>query len=97
MIPRKSVILHVAYTGWYSNFNRFQARPAGHQHLLRCQAPAFMEKEDARNQTLEQLREGRKQVVRLHKKRVKIMQIVAMTGLSHPTVRVVVDLYETGG
>ena len=56
-----------------------------------------MEKEDARNQTLEQLHERRKQVVRLHKKDIKVMQIVAMTGLSYPTVRVVVDLYEAGG
>jgi hypothetical protein len=43
-----------------------------------------MEKEDARYQTLEQLHERRKQVVRLHKKGIKVMQIVAMTGLSHP-------------
>jgi hypothetical protein len=42
-----------------------------------------MEKEDARYQTLEQLHERRKQVVRLHKKGIKVMQIVAMTGLSH--------------
>jgi DNA-directed RNA polymerase specialized sigma subunit len=40
------------------------------------------EKENARKQTLEQLHERRKQVVRLYKKGVKIMQIVAMTGLS---------------
>ena len=43
-----------------------------------------MEKESARNQTLEQLRERRKQVVRLHKQGIKIMQIVAMTALSYP-------------
>ena len=43
-----------------------------------------MEKEDARNQTLEQLHERHKQVVRLHKKDIKIMQIVAMTGLKLP-------------
>ena len=40
-----------------------------------------MEKESARNQTLEQLHERRKQVVRLHKQGIKIMQIVAMTAL----------------
>jgi len=34
-----------------------------------------MEKENARKQTLEQLHERRKQVVRLHKKGIKIMQI----------------------
>jgi hypothetical protein len=32
-----------------------------------------MEKEDARYQTLEQLHERRKQVVRLHKKGIKVM------------------------
>ena len=56
-----------------------------------------MEKEDARYQTLEQLHERRKQVVRLHKKAVRIMQIVAMTGLSYPAVRRVLDLYAQGG
>ena len=53
-----------------------------------------MEKEDARYQTLEQLHERRKQVIRLHKKGIKVMQIVAMTGLSHPTVRSTIDLFE---
>ena len=56
-----------------------------------------MEKENARKQTLEQLHERRKQVVRLHKKGIKIMQIVAMTGLSYPPVRVAIDLFEAGG
>lgn len=56
-----------------------------------------MEKEDARFQTLEQLHERRKQVVRLHKKAIKIMQIVALTGLSYPTVRSTIDLFEAGG
>jgi hypothetical protein len=46
-----------------------------------------MEKENARKQTLEQLHERRKQVVRLHKKGIKVMQIVALTGLSYPPVR----------
>jgi len=41
-----------------------------------------MEKEDARYQTLEQLHERRKQVVRLHRKCIKVMHIVAMAGLS---------------
>jgi len=57
----------------------------------------LMDKEDARYQTLEQLHERRKQVVRLHKKAVKVMQIVAMTGLSYPTVRATIDMYEAGG
>ena len=56
-----------------------------------------MEKESARNQTLEQLHERRKQVVRLYKKGIKIMQIVAMTGLSYPTVRSAIDLFDAGG
>lgn len=42
-----------------------------------------MEKENARKQTLEQLYERRKQVVRLHKKAMGVMQIVSMTGLSY--------------
>jgi hypothetical protein len=46
-----------------------------------------MEKESARNQTLEQLHERRKQVVRLHKKAINIMKIVELTGLTYPTVR----------
>lgn len=56
-----------------------------------------MEKEDARFQTLEQLHERRKQVVRLHRKGIKVMQIVAMTGLSYPTVRRTIDLFDDGG
>jgi transposase len=56
-----------------------------------------MDKENARKQTLEQLHERRKQVVRLHKKGIGVMQIVGMTGLSYPAVRVCVDLFESGG
>ena len=56
-----------------------------------------MEKESARSQTLEQLHERRKQVVRLYKQGIKIMQIVEMTGLSYPPVRVAIDLFEAGG
>lgn len=56
-----------------------------------------MEKENARKQTLEQLHERRKQVIRLYKKGIKIMQIVAMTGLSYPPVRAAIDLFEAGG
>ena len=44
-----------------------------------------MEKESAKNQTLEQLHERRKQVVRLHKQGIKIMQIVTMTALCYAT------------
>lgn len=56
-----------------------------------------MQKESARNQTLEQLHERRKQVVRLYKQGIKIMQIVTMTGLSYPSVRGAIDLFEAGG
>ena len=56
-----------------------------------------MEKENARKQTLEQLHERRKQVVRLHKTGIKIMQVVDMTGLSYPAVRACIDLFEAGG
>ena len=56
-----------------------------------------MEKENAAKQTLDQLHERRKQVVRLHKKGIKIMTIAAMTGLSYPCGRSTVDLFDTGG
>ena len=56
-----------------------------------------MDKEDARHQTLEQLHERRKQVVRLHRKGHRVMSIVQMCGLSYPAVRAVIDLYEAGG
>jgi transposase-like protein len=42
---------------------------------------SVVEKESARSQTLEQLAERRKQVVRLYRQGTKIMQIVTMTGL----------------
>ncbi len=56
-----------------------------------------MEKDDARYSTLEQLHERRKQVVRLHCKDYGVMQIVELSGLSYPTVRGAIDLYEGGG
>ena len=55
-----------------------------------------MEKASARNQTLEQRHERRKQVVRWYKKGIKLMQVVAVTGLSYPTVRAVIDWFDTG-
>lgn len=36
-------------------------------------------------------------MVRLHKKGIKIMQIVDMTGLSYPAVRACIDLFEADG
>ncbi len=56
-----------------------------------------MDKEDARYQTLEQLHERRKQVVQLHKRERGIMMIVETTGLSCPTVRAAIDLFDVGG
>ena len=56
-----------------------------------------MSDNDARNQSLAELHERRKQVVRLHKKQYGVMQIVELTGLSWPAVRTAIDLYEAGG
>lgn len=56
-----------------------------------------MDKEDARYQTLAQLHERRKQVVRMHRKGFGVMQIVEYSGLSYPTVRAAIDAFESGG
>ncbi len=56
-----------------------------------------MKKDDARYSTLEQLYERRKQVVRLHCKGYKVMQIVDLCGLSYPSVRAAIDRYKVGG
>jgi transposase len=56
-----------------------------------------MSDEDARNQSLAELHERRKQVIRLHKKRYGVMQIVDLTNLSWSAVRAAIDLYDTGG
>jgi transposase len=56
-----------------------------------------METNDKEVQTLEQLYALRKQAVRLHKKGMPVMQIVAVTGLSWPGVRAALDLFESGG
>jgi transposase len=56
-----------------------------------------MEKEDARYQTLAQLHERRKQVIRLYKRGIKVMELVQMSGLSYPAVRKVLNLFEQGG
>ena len=36
-------------------------------------------------------------MVRLHKKGIKIMKIVKLTGLTYPTVRGTIDRFEEGG
>lgn len=56
-----------------------------------------MEKEDPGSQAREQLHARRKQVIRLRQKGHRIMEIVELTGLSHPTVRNAITLYEQGG
>jgi len=56
-----------------------------------------MSDQDARKQSLAELHERRKQVIRLHKKKYGVMQIVDLTGLSWPAVRAAIDLYEEGG
>lgn len=56
-----------------------------------------MDKEDARYQKLERLHARRKPVVRLHVRGTPVMQIVALMGLSYPTVRKAVDLFVEGG
>jgi transposase len=56
-----------------------------------------MSDHDARNQSLAELHERRKQVIRLHKKKYGVMQIVDLTNLSWPAVRTAIDLYEAGG
>jgi transposase len=56
-----------------------------------------MDKEDARHQTLAQLHERRKQVVRRHRKGHGVMRIVELTELNYPTVRKAIDPYEAGG
>ncbi len=56
-----------------------------------------MKKDDARYSTLEQLHERREQVVRLHCKSYKVMQIVDLCGLSYPSVRAAIDRYKVGG
>jgi len=53
--------------------------------------------EDARHQSLTELHERRKEVIRLHLQGHRTMQIVALTGLSWPAVRRTLDLYLEGG
>lgn len=56
-----------------------------------------MSDHDARHQSLAELYERRKQVIRLYKKQYGVMQIVELTSLSWPAVRAAIDLYEAGG
>src|SRR5712692_9075875 len=56
-----------------------------------------MDKEGARKQTLLELHTRRKQVVRLHRKGLGVMQIVQLSGLSWPAVKAALKLFEQGG
>ena len=56
-----------------------------------------MQKEDARKQSREVLHERRKQVIRMHRKGVGVMQIVEQTGLSWTAVNTAIRLYNEGG
>lgn len=56
-----------------------------------------MEKEDARKQTREALLERRKQVIRMHRKGMPVMQIVEHSGLSWFAVNTAIKLYSEAG
>ena len=56
-----------------------------------------MEKEDARKQSREVLHERRKQVIRMHRKGMPVMQIVEHSGLSWSAVSVAITAYSTAG
>jgi transposase len=56
-----------------------------------------MEKEDARKQSREVLHERRKQVIRLHRKGMPVMQIVEHSGLSWCAVNAAIRAYATAG
>ena len=55
-----------------------------------------MQKEDARKQSREVLHKRRKQVVRMHRKGVGVMQIVEQTGLSWTAVNTALRLHREG-
>jgi transposase len=56
-----------------------------------------MEKEDARKQSREVLHERRKQVIRMHRKGMPVMQIVEHSGLSWYAVNAAITAYSTAG
>jgi transposase len=56
-----------------------------------------MEKEDARKQSREVLHERRKQVIRMHRKGMPVMQIVEHSGLSWSAVNAAITAYLTTG
>ena len=56
-----------------------------------------MQKEDARKQSREVLHERRKQVIRMHRKGMPVMQIVEHSGLSWYAVNAAISAYSTTG
>ena len=56
-----------------------------------------MEKDDARKQSREILHERRKQVIRMHRKGMPVMQIVERSGLSWSAVNAAITRYLTAG
>lgn len=56
-----------------------------------------MDREVARQQSLDRLHERRKQVIQLHRQEYGVMHIVELTWLSYPTVRSAIDRYQSGG
>ena len=56
-----------------------------------------MEKEDARKQSREVLHERRKQVIRMHRKGMPVMQIVEHSGLSWSAVSAAITAYSRAG
>ena len=56
-----------------------------------------MEKEDARKQTRDVLHERRKQVIRMHRKGMAVMQIVEHSGLSWSAVNAAIKKYSAEG
>ncbi len=56
-----------------------------------------MEKEDARKQSREVLHERRKQVIRMHRKGMAVMQIVEHSGLSWSAVNTAITIYSKAG
>ena len=59
--------------------------------------PCVMDKKDLRYQTLAPLHARRKHLVGRHNQGVQFIPIVAMTGLSDPTVRATIDLFDVAG
>jgi len=56
-----------------------------------------MEKDDARKQSMEALHERRKQVIRMHRKGMPVMQIVEHSGLSWYAVNAAIKRYAAEG